>query len=192
MNPTQTLRMADAPPQLKANNGLFVIDDLGRQLVPARALMNRWIVPLERRTDFLTLHTGQKFQVPFDVMVVFSSNMVPSELTDEAFLRRLGYKIFVGAIGAGAYRAIAQQVCAELGVPFDERGLRHLMARHESEGRPLMACQPRDLLSQVCDYAAFNGGEPRMSAEMLDWAWNNYFARDDKHAPAAPASLDTE
>jgi DNA-binding PadR family transcriptional regulator len=177
-------RFYHAPQQLKANNGLFVIDDLGRQLVPARALMNRWIVPLERRTDFLTLHTGQKFQVPFDVIVVFSSNMVPSELTDEAFMRRLGYKIFIGPIGAVAYRAILEQVCAELEVPFDEGGLRHLMARYRGEGRPLMACQPRDLISQVCDYAVFNGGVPAMSAEMLDWAWNNYFARDEEHAPA--------
>jgi hypothetical protein len=169
-------RFYHAPQQLKANSGLFIIDDLGRQLASAHSLMNRWIVPLDRRTDFLTLHTGQKFQVPFDVIVVFSSNMVPSQLTDEAFLRRLGYKIYVGAIGADDYRAIARQVCRELDVPFDEGGLRHLLGRYEAAARPLLACEPRDLISQVRDYAAFNGVAPRMSGEMLDWAWNNYFA----------------
>jgi hypothetical protein len=169
-------RFYHAPQQLKANNGLFIIDDLGRQLVPAHALMNRWIVPLDRRTDFLTLHTGQKFQVPFDVIVVFSSNMVPSQLTDEAFLRRLGYKIYVGGMEADGYRAIARQVCRELQVPYDEDGLRHLVGRYAAAAQPLLACQPRDLIGQVRDYAAFNGMAPQMSVEMLDWAWNNYFA----------------
>lgn len=172
---TQT-RFYHAPQQMKANNGLFIIDDLGRQTVSPHALMNRWIVPLDRRTDFLTLHTGQKFQVPFDVIVVFSSNMVPAQLTDEAFLRRLGYKIYVGAIGADAYRAIARQVCRELLVPYDEAGLRHLFGRYEAAAQPLLACQPFDLISQVREFAIFNGMAPQMSREMLDWAWNNYFA----------------
>lgn len=171
-------RFYHAPQQLKANNGLFIIDDLGRQLVSAQALMNRWIVPLDRRTDFLTLHTGQKFEVPFDVIVVFSSNLRPNELADEAFMRRLGYKIFVGPADAEEYRAILQQVCRELRMPYDEDGFDHLRARYAAAGRPLLACHPRDLLSQVRDHALLAGAAPRMTPEQLDWAWDNYFARD--------------
>ncbi|MDD5250367.1 MAG: ATP-binding protein [Rhodocyclaceae bacterium] len=171
-------RFYHAPQQLKANNGLFILDDLGRQLVAAQALMNRWIVALDRRIDYLSLHTGQKFRVPFDVIVVFSSNLRPSQLADDAFLRRLGYKIFVGPLSVADYRAILQQVCAELRVPYDEAGLDYLLRRHEAESRPLLACQPRDLLCQVCDYAGFHGIDPQMSPELLGWAWENYFARE--------------
>ncbi|HEX8989579.1 MAG TPA: ATP-binding protein [Rhodocyclaceae bacterium] len=169
-------RFYHAPQQLKANNGLFIIDDLGRQLVSPQALMNRWIVPLERRSDFLALHTGQKFEVPFDVIVVFSSNLRPEDLADEAFLRRLGYKIYVGPLGLGDYRAIVEQVCRDMQVPFEEAGLDHLRRRYDAARRPLLACHPRDLLGQLRDHAAFNGHAPRMDAASLDWAWNNYFA----------------
>lgn len=174
----QQTRFYHAPQQLKANNGLFIIDDLGRQRVSAHALMNRWIVPLERHTDFLTLHTGQKFEVPFDVAVVFSSNLKPSELADEAFLRRLGYKIFVGPCGLDDYRAILQGVCRDLDMPYEEAGFNHLRQRYGAAARPLLACHPRDLLGQVRDHAVFNGTVPRMTPQLLDWAWNNYFARD--------------
>jgi len=185
-------RFYHAPQQLKANNGLFIIDDLGRQLVSAQALMNRWIVPLDRRTDFLTLHTGQKFEVPFDVIVVFSSNLRPSDLADEAFLRRLGYKIFVGPSDVADYRTILQQVCKELRMPYDEAGFAHLLGRYESASRPLLPCHPRDLLGQVRDYAVFNGMNAQMNAGLLDWAWNNYFASDATNTPAVSATHDIE
>lgn len=170
-------RFYHAPPQVKANNGLFILDDLGRQLVSAQDLMNRWIVPLDRRIDFLALHTGQKFMLPFDVIVVFSSNIKPAELADEAFLRRLGYKIFVGPLSEADYRAIFQQVCEELRIPYSEEGLRFICGLHDSESRPLLACLPRDILGQVRDYARFHGVRAEMVPELLDWAWNNYFAR---------------
>lgn len=171
-------RFYHAPQQVKANNGLFIIDDLGRQLVSAQELMNRWIVPLDRRIDYLTLHTGQKFMVPFDVIVVFSSNLRPSQLADEAFLRRLGYKIYVGPLDEADYRAIFKQVCEQLQVPYSEDGLKYLCQRHQDESRPLLACLPRDILGQVCDYARFHGMSPQMSPELLGWAWGNYFARE--------------
>lgn len=174
----QRTRFYHAPQQLKANNGLFIVDDLGRQLVTAQALMDRWIVPLDRRIDYLTLHTGQKFTVPFDVIVIFSSNQRPSQLADEAFLRRLGYKIHVGPLASAEYRAILQQECERLNVSYLEAGFDYLIQRHEAEGRPLLACQPRDLLGQLCDYARYHGEEPQMSPELFDWAWNNYFARE--------------
>lgn len=174
----ETTRYYVAPQQVKANNGLFILDDLGRQLVSAQDLMNRWIVPLDRRIDFLTLHTGQKFMVPFDVIVVFSSNLKPSQLADDAFIRRLGYKIYVGPLEVDAYRDILQQAGRQHGVPWRDDGFDYLLQRHRAESRPLLACLPRDLLGQVRDHARFNGIEPQMSPELLAWAWENYFARE--------------
>ena len=172
-------RFYQAPPQVKANNGLLIIDDLGRQLTPVLSLLNRWIVPLDRRVDYLALHNGKKFMIPFDVIVVFSTNMPPRELADEAFLRRLGYKIYIGALDERDYREIAKQVCTELSVPFSKEGLDYLLQEHHyKENRPLFACLPRDLIGQVRDIARYNGRQPEMTPELLDWAWNNYFARD--------------
>jgi DNA-binding PadR family transcriptional regulator len=174
-------RFYQAPPQVKANNGLLIIDDLGRQLAPAMAVMNRWIVPLDRRVDYLALHTGKKFMIPFDVIVVFSSNMPPRELADEAFLRRLGYKIFVGQLEEDEYRAIAAQVCQELSIPHSESGISYLLEEHHyKENRPLYACVPRDILGQLRDIARYEGVAPELTPELLDWAWGNYFARDFK------------
>ena len=173
----QQTRFYQAPQQVKANNGLFILDDLGRQLVSARDLMNRWIVPLDRREDYLTLHTGQKFRVPFDVIVVFSSNLQPAELADEAFLRRLGYKIYVGPLDPRRYRAVFEKVCVESGVAYDAEGFAWLCLQHERQQRPMLACLPGDLIGQVRDYARFHGEPPQMSPALLQWAWNNYFTR---------------
>ncbi len=170
-------RFYQAPPQIKANNGLFIVDDLGRQLVSPQDLMNRWIVPLDRHVDYFALHTGKKFQVSFDVIVVFSSNLQPSKLADEAFLRRLGYKIFVGPLPETDYRQIFQQVCASNDIPFAEEGYRYVLDElHSKNAKPLLACLPRDILGQLRDFARFNGREPKLSEDLLDWAWHNYFA----------------
>jgi hypothetical protein len=173
----QTTRFYQAPPQMKANNGLFIVDDLGRQLVSPQDLMNRWIVPLDRHVDYFALHTGKKFQVPFDVIVVFSSNLQPSKLADDAFLRRLGYKIFVGPLPESDYRRIFMKVCEDSGIPFDEEGYRYVVQDlHTRNAKPLLACLPRDILCQLRDFARFNGREPKLSEDLLDWAWHNYFA----------------
>jgi hypothetical protein len=172
-----TSRFYSAPPQLKSNNGLFIIDDLGRQLVRPKDLMNRWIVPLDRRVDYLALHTGEKFLVPFDVTVVFSSNLAPSELADDAFLRRLGYKIHLGALDTALYRELCRQVARGLGLRCTEAVIDRIVARFHAEKRPLLACTPRDLLCQVRDRSRYRGMEPEVTGELLDWAWENYFAR---------------
>lgn len=175
----ESARFYQAPPQVKANNGLLLVDDLGRQITPAIDIMNRWIVPLDRRVDYLALHTGKKFIIPFDVIVVFSTNMPPSELADEAFLRRLGYKIYVGPLDEEAYRLIARQVCDELEIPFTNEGFNYLMNEHHyREGRPLMACIPREILGQARDIARYEGVPTELSEVFLDWAWNNHFAHD--------------
>jgi hypothetical protein len=172
-------RFYQAPPHVKANNGLFMVDDLGRQLVSPRDLMNRWIVPMDRRIDYLALHTGKKFMVPFDLVLVFSSNLPPSQLADPAFLRRIGYKIFVGPLDEPDYRRIFTAVCAELGIEFSEQQYRYLLSQyHERTNTPLLACLPRDILSQLSDFARFSGVKAELSPALIDWAWNNYFVHD--------------
>ena len=174
----ENTRFYQAPPQVKANNGLLIIDDLGRQLVAPQTLMNRWIVPLDRRVDYLALHTGTKFMVPFDVIVIFSSNIPPSQLADEAFLRRLGYKIYIGELHEDEYRAIFEQNCHRMGIPFTETGLRFVIDQlHGKHDKPLLACIPRDLLEQVRDFAFYRGVAPELTEEQLSWAWENYYAR---------------
>lgn len=175
----ETSRFYQAPPQVKANNGLLIIDDLGRQLVSPQQLMNRWIVPLDRGIDYMALHTGTKFMVPFDTIVVFSTNLQPSSLADEAFLRRLGYKIYLGPLSEDEYQAIFKQVCKSLDIPFSEEGFSYLVhVLHAKHQKMLLACIPRDLLGQVRDFALYQSTEPQMTPEMLDWAWENYYTRD--------------
>jgi predicted ATPase with chaperone activity len=178
-----------APPHFKANNGIFLVDDLGRQLVTPRQLLNRWILPMEHRHDYLMLRNGSKFRIPFDTMLFFSTNMQPSEVADEAFLRRIGYKIFVGEVAVDDYRRILREVCDEYKVPCDEEVFDILVeGLHEQHGRPLLACIPRDLVGQIVDYAAYHGREPELTPDMLHWAWHNYFAT--QLAPAAAANME--
>ncbi|MBS1170684.1 MAG: hypothetical protein H6R01_1602 [Burkholderiaceae bacterium] len=173
----KTTRYYQAPPHVKANNGIYIVDDLGHQSITPRELMNRWIVPLDRRRDYLTLHTGYKFRIPFDVKVIFSSNMTPENLADDAFLRRLGYKIYFGAMSEDQYCTIFRHVCEELSIPFSKAAFKHLLhERHYKEGKPLLACYPRDLLNQVKDLAMYERRPATLTNEALDWAWQNYFA----------------
>lgn len=182
-------RFYQAPPHIKANGGIFVIDDLGRQLVSAHDLMNRWIVPLDRGHDYLTLHTGFKFSVPFDMTVVFSTNLHPTQIADEAFLRRFGYKIHVGAVDRTSYRQIFEDACASLGVAFDEDAFEWLLReRHTPATRPLLACYPRDLTGRVRDFAIYEGERPQLSRESLDRAWRTYFVVEEPLAGDDPAA----
>ena len=133
-------RFYQAPPHVKANNGIYVVDDLGRQLVAPRDLMNRWIVPLDRRKDYLSLRTGHKFAIPFDVVVVFSTNLRPADLVDEAFLRRLGYKIYLGPMSEDEYRAVFEGVCTEFGIAYSEPMLQHLLRQPPRPRGQAAAC----------------------------------------------------
>jgi hypothetical protein len=188
-------RLYQAPPHLKSNNGIFIIDDLGRQRCSPEALMNRWIVPMDRNVDYLTLHTGHTFRVPFDVIVVFSSNFVPHRLTDGAFLRRLGYKIEVPPASAGEYAQLLRQACAQAGIGADGEAfadaLDYLLACHRERGVPLLACYPRDLVRQLRDLARYEDRAPELGRRALDWAWDNYFAAGGQHGCAPePESRD--
>jgi hypothetical protein len=166
----------EAPLQMKANNGLFIIDDFGRQLVEPRPLLNRWIVPLERRADFLGLHTGMKFEIPFDQLVVFSTNLDPKGLVDEAFLRRIRYKIKVARPTLAEYQAIFERVCAANGMAFRKDVFDHLIAdyyrKHDVE---LNACHPRDLIDHIIDEAHYRNHGPELTPETIAMAWESYF-----------------
>ena len=178
-----------APPHLKANNGILIVDDLGRQLVSPRELMNRWIVPLDRHRDYLTFHSGYKFMVPFDVVLIFSTNLKPADLADPAFMRRLGHKIYVGALTEEEYKAIFRQVCDEFGIGYVETVFEHLLHNHhQRKQRPLLACYPRDLLGQVRDFARYEGAEPLLTPQAIDRAWDNYFVASRQEDSVAPAS----
>jgi predicted ATPase with chaperone activity len=171
-------RVYEAPHQMKANGGMFLIDDFGRQLVRPRDLLNRWIVPLEKRVDYLSLQTGKKLEVPFDVLIVFSTNLDPAELVDEAFLRRIRHKIEVPNPTWDEFREIFRRVASRRAIPFDEAGFAYLVERHYIKvGREPRACQPRDLLDQVADLARFMEVPPSLSPELLDGAAEAYFVR---------------
>lgn len=175
-----------APPQMKANNGMLIIDDLGRQRVSPRDLLNRWIVPLDKRIDFYTLHTGAKFSLPFDASVIFSSNLAPSELGDPAFTRRFGYKLYLGAIDREGYRRVFQIACRRAGIQFDPRAEAFFTdVLHREHGTPLYATIPYDVLSKLADRARFRGGEAVLDEAGLRWAWNLYFA-PDRSSDGAP------
>lgn len=166
----------EAPFQVKANGGILLIDDFGRQLVRPRDLLNRWIVPLENRIDYLTLHTGRKVEVPFDVLVVFSTNLPPKDLVDEAFLRRLRHKIEIGDPSYEHYRAIFQNVAATKGVIYSDSGLAYLLQEwYIKRNRKMRASHPRDLCDQILDNARYLNVDPEMTSEMIDRAAGAFF-----------------
>ncbi len=168
-------RQYRAPLQMRANNGMLIIDDLGRQRVPPESIFNRWIVPMEERQDHLHTPQGTHFTVPFDVVLLFSTNMRPKDLADEAFLRRIGYKVAFRYLEPNEYAAIWKQVCMAREVPFDATVVRHALEMHRENDIPLVACHPRDLIGLALDRCRFRGERPAIDNEALEWAWNNYF-----------------
>jgi len=172
----ETNKYYEAPFQMKANGGMLLIDDFGRQQARPRDLLNRWIVPLEKRVDYLTLHTGRKIEVPFDVLIVFSTNLAPKDLVDEAFLRRIRHKIEIKNPSFDEYREIFRRVCADRGVPYDDRGLAYLLQEHYIKARrPMRACHPRDIVDQLCDIARYLNVPPVLSRDLIDRACAAYF-----------------
>lgn len=166
----------EAPFQMKANGGMFLIDDFGRQQVRPIDLLNRWIVPLEKGVDFLTLNNGRKIEIPFNVLIVFSTNLDPKDLVDEAFLRRIRHKIEVGNPTFEQYREIFKIMCRVMKVPYDEKGLRHLLQEwYIKHDRDLRMVHPRDILSQLIDIASYIDRPPELTRELIDAAAASYF-----------------
>jgi len=165
-----------APLQMKANNGIFIVDDFGRQRTDPQDLLNRWIIPLERHTDFLSLQSGIKFEIPFDQLVVFATNLEPKDLVDEAFLRRIRYKIKVDHPAEHEFEHIFRGVCESSGVEYRQEMLDFLLESfYRSSGRPLNACHPRDLINHVIDFAEYQCNQPELTEASLTAAWKTYF-----------------
>jgi predicted ATPase with chaperone activity len=165
----------EAPLQMKANNGLFIVDDFGRQIVDPQTLLNRWIIPLDRQTDFLTLHTGLKFEIPFDQLVVFATNLPPKKIADDAFLRRLRYKIRIDSPTKKEYHSIFKRICDSNSIQFDAEIFNYLIHKYKSSKRNLSCCDPRDLIDQIIDLASFDKKPPVLTKASIDKAWENYF-----------------
>jgi SpoVK/Ycf46/Vps4 family AAA+-type ATPase len=166
----------EAPFQVKANGGMFLIDDFGRQQVRPRDLLNRWIVPLEKGVDFLTLATGRKIELPFYVLIVFSTNLDPRDLVDEAFLRRIRHKIEITDPTPDQFREIFKRVCASKGIPYDEQALVYLVKEwYMKYDRKLRAVHPRDLINQLLDIAIYLNKPPALTKDMIDRAAASYF-----------------
>lgn len=169
-------KVYQAPFQVKANGGVLIIDDFGRQRVPPRDLLNRWIVPLDKRLDYLTLHTGGKFTVPFDCLVIFATNLDPAQLVEEAFLRRIHYKIPVVDPSRTEYEEIFRRYCAGAGLAYAPETVAYVFEQfYEKRGIPPRACHPRDLIAHVEDIARYMEIRPELSPALMDRACRSYF-----------------
>jgi hypothetical protein len=181
----------EAPFQMKANGGIFLIDDFGRQQVRPIDLLNRWIVPLEKRYDYLTTVTGKKLEIPFDQLIIFSSNLDPQDLADEAFLRRIKYKINVLDPDEAQWRQIWQLVCKGRKISYEDRGIDYLLEKwYRPYNRPLRMCQPRDLLDQMISMAKYSMEEVTLAnPDLLDAACRTYFVTGPKQSFGAKTNL---
>lgn len=169
-------KMYKAPIQLKANNGILLLDDLGRQKVSPSALFNRWIVPLEERRDFLSLQSGAHFEVPFELLMLFSTNLSPNELIDEAFLRRLGYKIPFFGLNKKQFKEIWYQTCQSLGLHCSSENFEYLINNLLiAHCKDFLPCYPRDLISIIDDQIVFKKSPENITKELLNFAWQSYF-----------------
>ena len=184
-------RIYEAPFQMKANCGIFLIDDFGRQQVRVFDLLNRWIVPLEKRYDFLTTVTGKKLQIPFDQIIMFSTNLDPNDLGDDALLRRIKFKIEIIDPTEDQWREIWRIMCRIMKVPYDDKGLDYLVAKwYTPDARPFRMCQPRDILLQAMAIAKYNMETVTLSADLLDAACATYFTSKEKKNFGAKVRLD--
>jgi predicted ATPase with chaperone activity len=169
-------RFYTGPVQMKANNGILIIDDFGRQRVSPEELLNRWVVPLDRRIDFITLAGGRKIEIPFDLLVVFATNLDPAKLADEAFLRRIQTKIKIDFMTPDQFREIFRRLCVKHDLHYEQTLADDLIRIIEQDRRePLRACYPRDILQQILWAAQYRQKKPRLDRKALEDACNNYF-----------------
>ncbi len=169
----------EAPLQMKANGGVFICDDFGRQMVSPRDLLNRWIVPLEKNVDFLSLHTGRKFPIPFTAMVIFATNLRPQDLVDEAFLRRIRYKVHMKDPSPENYYEIFSRECRARGVEPTREAVSYIYRKYYQDREiPIRACHPRDFLEKIVEIARWNGSTPELTPETLDLVCSSYFVEE--------------
>jgi MoxR-like ATPase len=179
---SEAAKFYEAPFQMKSNGGTLVIDDFGRQRVAPQDLLNRWIVPLERRVDYLALHTGKKIEVPFEQLVVFSTNLDEKDLADQAFLRRMGYRARVEPPTPEAYSAIFWHQARNRGIAVEQPVLDHILSKYRFERRQMKGCEPRDLLDRATDICLFEKHSLKLTPQIVDVAWRNYFGTSHSFA----------
>ena len=167
-----------APPHLLANNGMLIVDDLGRQRMAASDLIDRWMAPLDAGVDYLSLQGGNTAMVPFDATLVFATNLAPGAIADAAFLRRIGYKIALGPLSEGAYLAVLQRACRTRGIAFDAAAADFLLARLHGPGHPLLPSYPAELLGRIADFASYAGVAPRLTETSLAQAWASLYTEE--------------
>ena len=172
---SEAAKFYEAPFQMKSNGGTLVIDDFGRQRVAPQDLLNRWIVPLERRVDYLALHTGKKIEVPFEQLVVFSTNLDENDLADQAFLRRMGYRARVEPPTPAPYTSIFKYQASKRGIAVEQPVLDHILAKYRTERRQMKGCEPRDILDRATDICKFENHSLKLTPQIVDIAWCNYF-----------------
>ncbi|HTI49762.1 MAG TPA: ATPase [Planctomycetaceae bacterium] len=172
-----TANFYQAPLHIKANGGVFLIDDFGRQIVSPRDLLNRWILPLEERIDYMTLSTGKKFAVPFEQLIIFSTNLDPRELVDEAFLRRIRHKIAIGTPDKDLFTDIFQLACRQRGIPFNQEALDYLYFAYYDKGKPPRSSDPRDLLEIVQSICRFRNQEVALTENLIAEAALKFFCQ---------------
>ena len=187
---SESAKFYEAPFQMKSNGGTLVIDDFGRQRVAPQDLLNRWIVPLERRVDYLALHTGKKIEVPFEQLVVFSTNLDEKDLADQAFLRRMGYRARVEPPTPGAYTAIFKHQAGRRGITVEQPVLDHILSKYRAERRQMKGCEPRDLLDRATDICLFENKGLKLTPQIVDIAWRNYFGTSHSFASQASDPLE--
>jgi energy-coupling factor transporter ATP-binding protein EcfA2 len=170
-----SLRFYEAPPHVKANGGLFLLDDFGRQRITSVDLLNRWIIPLEHQVDFLTLATGQKIRIPFRLMLIVATNLRVDETSDPAFLRRIGYRLHLDRPDEQRYAEIFRRYAESAGMPIEAALVASVLKRYRDENRELRASEPRDLIERCRDICTLRRQPPRIDAQLLDLAWSGYF-----------------
>lgn len=182
-----------APPHVKANTGIYIVDDLGRQRIAPRDLLNRWLLPLDRNVDQLTFASGVRLEMPFDVWPVFSSNLTPAQFSDDAFLRRLGSKLHVGPLPAGRYRDVYDASCAALALSSDASTFDYLLQHlHGPTRMPFLACYPGDLLRLVAASVRYRGDAPTVTPQALHEAWRSFFGSAPDEPPFNPPDADRD
>jgi predicted ATPase with chaperone activity len=170
-----TLRYYEAPPHLKANGGVFLVDDFGRERVSPEQLLNRFITPMEYQIDYFTLSTGQKIQVPLRHVLIIATNLDPARVTDPAFLRRMGYRVYLGPPSPKQYARIFKRYALRHGVTVSTELIERLLERYRAQNRELRSCEPRDLIERARDICRFQGKNLELTPKVLDLAWSGYF-----------------
>jgi predicted ATPase with chaperone activity len=170
-----SIRLYEAPFQVKSNCGILIIDDFGRQRIDPHDLLNRWIIPLENQVDYLTLHTGKKIEMPFRQLLIFATNLNPKDLVDEAFLRRMGYRLAFTTPSVDTYDRILRRYIEAHGLNYAPEMLETLLALYRRENRTMKSCEPRDLVERCVDMCRYEKLPMKLTTGLLERAWRNYF-----------------